>query len=77
MCELMGMSFNRKVKAKFSFKGLLNHSPKNKDGWGLAYYPEGRQAAQVFKEPVKGAASQLAEFIQSYNRIWFHRGWCY
>jgi len=65
MCQLLGLSFNDRVKPEISFRGFMRRGASNPDGWGLALYPDGR-AAQVFKEPVAAGESRLAEFIRDY-----------
>jgi predicted glutamine amidotransferase len=70
MCELLGMSFNHPVRPKLSFPGLIKGAWYNTDGWGVGYYPEGSRTAQIFKEPYNGDASQLAAFLENYERLW-------
>lgn len=67
MCELLGMSFNKPVRPKISFKGFKKRGDRNPHGWGLAYYPD--RSVQVFKEPIKAATSHLAEFIIEYPTL--------
>jgi len=67
MCELLGISCNKKVGASFSFKHLASHSKKNPHGWGLAFYPD--ESVQIFKEPERADESQLAKFIPKYDRV--------
>lgn len=69
MCELMGMSFNNEIHAKFSFREFVNRGSKNPDGWGMAFYPGKSYAAQVIKEPLLARSSSLAGFIKDYHKI--------
>lgn len=63
MCELCGMSFNESVVPNFSFTGFQQRGNKNPHGWGIARY-EGK-AAQIFKEPINAARSDLAKFVSN------------
>jgi glutamine amidotransferase len=67
MCELLALSFNKPVNASLSFRGFRNRGKYNRDGWGYAYYPD--NAAQVIKEPISSASSDLSRFIVDYHRI--------
>lgn len=58
MCQLMGLAFNMKVDAKFSFRGFRHRGKDNPDGWGIAYY-SGNEA-QVFKEQISAEESPIA-----------------
>jgi predicted glutamine amidotransferase len=69
MCELLAMSFSAPVRPQFLFKSLLDGSFANPDGWGIAYYPDGNVSAAVFKEPLSGSESKLAEFVAGYNGL--------
>ena len=69
MCELLGMNFNRPVSCGFSFRGFSNRGNPNPHGWGIALYPEGGKAVQVFKEPLRARSSELAEFVNNYGRL--------
>lgn len=67
MCELLGVSCNKPVRANISFKALKADANDNPHGWGLAYYPD--QSAQIFKEPLKALESELANFVAKYEMI--------
>lgn len=67
MCELLALSFNKKVNAQISFTGFRKRGNKNPDGWGFAFYPD--KAAQIFKEPKNAADSKLSDFIRNYPWI--------
>lgn len=67
MCELLGMSFNQTVKPSLSFRGFRQRGKYNRDGWGVAFYPD--KAAQIFKEPRKATASPLSKFLKDYPEI--------
>jgi glutamine amidotransferase len=58
------MSFNQPVRPNFSFRGFRQRGKENKDGWGIAFYPD--RAAQIFKEPKRAHESPLSEFISDY-----------
>lgn len=67
MCELLGISSNRAVRPNILFKGFKHRGEQNPHGWGLALYPD--KGVQIFKEPLKGNESQLANFLANYNGI--------
>jgi len=67
MCELLGMSFNLPVNPRISFRGFRLRGKYNRDGWGLAFYPD--ESAQIFKEPIKAGESALSEFLKNYTEI--------
>lgn len=52
MCELFGMSCNSPDTAIFSLKKFAELSPKNPDGWGVAYYENGK--AHIDKQTEMG-----------------------
>ena len=65
MCELLGMSFNRAVNPKISFKGFQQRGKSNPDGWGIAYYPD--KSVQIFKEHMQINTSKFADFLKNYS----------
>ncbi|MEM1689123.1 MAG: class II glutamine amidotransferase [Candidatus Hadarchaeales archaeon] len=67
MCELLGMIFNQPVRPNLSFRGFRLRGEKNRDGWGIAYYPD--ESVQVIKEPIRAGESLLSEFIKDYPEI--------
>lgn len=67
MCELLGISSNKAIRPNILFKGFKHRGEKNPHGWGLALYPD--KGVQIFKEPLKGNESQLANFLSNYNVI--------
>lgn len=69
MCELLGLSFNKPVSPRFSFAGLLTQTHHHKNGWGLGSYPNGSNSAQIFKEPLTGKTSPLANFISAPQQL--------
>ena len=69
MCELLGLSFNQTINPSFSFEGLLAGSDINPHGWGLGFYSDNCRSAMLFKEPMIGCCSQLAEFLFSYREL--------
>ena len=64
MCELLGMSFNRAVNPKISFKGFQQRGKNNPDGWGIAYYKN--QQALIKKEPKNAVSS---DFLNNENNL--------
>lgn len=67
MCELLGMSFNQPVKPNVSFRGFRQRGKYNRDGWGIAFYPD--KAVQIIKEARKAPESLLSKFIRDYPNI--------
>lgn len=67
MCELMGMSFAKPIRADFSIREFATRGAENADGWGLAWYPD--QAVAIVKEPVRWHGSEHGDFLQSYVEI--------
>jgi len=63
MCELLGLSFNRNIRPRFSFASLLAGSGHNCHGWGFACYPHGSHSACLLKEPVQGNTSDLSRVV--------------
>lgn len=64
-CELLGFSCSHEVPVHCFFDAFRRHAAtRNRDGWGLAFYPD--TSAALFKEPVSGATSKLAEFLTTY-----------
>jgi glutamine amidotransferase len=61
------MSFNQPVRPSLSFRGFRQRGKDNKDGWGIAFYPD--RAAQIFKEPRKAHESPLSKFIRDYPNV--------
>jgi len=51
MCELLAMSFNLAVRPNISFREFRHRGEKNRDGWGIAFYPD--ESAQIIKEPIR------------------------
>jgi len=64
MCELLGMSFNRAVNPRISFKGFQKRGKNNPDGWGIAYYEN--QQAIIKKEPKNALSS---DFLNNENNL--------
>lgn len=62
MCELMALCFAEPSGPGGLIDAFGARGEANADGWGLAWYPDGRAAA-VAKEPVKWGASPLARFL--------------
>jgi glutamine amidotransferase len=74
MCELLGISCSLKVRPGRYFKTFrrrgeeLPEGEGNPDGWGIAFYPDGK-AAQVIKEAIPAASSKLSEFLSTYEHL--------
>ena len=49
MCELFGMSCQQPDRAVHSLLSFKEFSGENRDGWGLAYYQDGK--AVIEREP--------------------------
>lgn len=62
MCELLGLAFNEPVTVGISFPGFLRRGASNPDGWGLAYFHDGRP--RIRKEPAPANKSPAAEKVQ-------------
>ena len=69
MCQLLGLSFNQEINPGIPFRVLMSRSLAHPDGWGLAAYPDESGSAVVFKEPIPGYDSQLAQFLCSYREL--------
>jgi len=67
MCELLGLVFNQLVRPSLSFRGFQHRGADNPNGWGLAAFPD--ESAQVFKEPLHAAKSELATFLCDYQQL--------
>lgn len=67
MCELFGMSFNQPVKPSLSFRGFRHRGDSNRDGWGLAFYPD--TSVQVIKEEITATESTLSNFLKDYSKL--------
>lgn len=46
MCRLVGVSSNRPVNMELSFREFCEHSVGNPDGYGFAFWPNGRMAIE-------------------------------
>jgi len=55
MCELFGMSCQKPDRALYSLSSFREFSDDNPDGWGLAFYQNGRAVVQ--KEAIKAKSS--------------------
>jgi len=69
MCELLGISCSAKIRPIHYFNAFRQRGKAfaegggNPDGWGIAFYPGGKAAAQLFKEALPAASSRLAKFV--------------
>lgn len=61
MCELLGLAFNRPVDFEFSHTGFRHRSRDNPDGWGVAWFDEGRPV--VRKEPRMALTSERSRAL--------------
>lgn len=64
MCDLLGLSFNTPVTAKISFDVFQQRGTVNPDGWGVAFYQDGR--VQIIKETEPAVDSGLFDFMERY-----------
>ena len=64
MCDLLGLSFNTPVTAKFSLDIFQQSGVQNPDGWGVAFYVDGR--VQIVKEAAPANDSRLFDFVEQY-----------
>ena len=67
MCELMGLAFEKPIRADFSLREFSGRGDDNPDGWGLGWYPD-RSLAHV-KEPVRWGASRFSRFLEAYPNL--------
>ncbi len=65
MCDLLGMSFERRISAKITLDVFQLRGEPNPDGWGLAFYDNGQ--LQVIKEACPATNSPLFDFIERYS----------
>ena len=56
MCELFGVTANRKIKINSLLKTFFEHSVEHRNGWGLAFLDD--NFVSVEKEPVRAIDSQ-------------------
>lgn len=63
MCDLFGMSSDRPRLASESLRSLRDTSVDNPDGWGIAYYQDGK--AHLWKKPEVAVSSRDFEEILS------------
>jgi glutamine amidotransferase len=68
MCELFGLTCNKPVGVGFTWRGFLARGFKHKNGWGVAFYPDGLSAC-VIKEPKPSTDSPMAKFLKSANIV--------
>mgnify|MGYP001626463360 CR=1 FL=1 len=62
LCELFGLSSNKKVNAPELLKEFLKRSKEHPHGWGISWYID-RNMAGLVKEPVAAYESKIARFI--------------
>ena len=67
MCELMGLSFDEPVAAKFLIHEFAARDVENADGWGLAWYPDNSLA--LVKEALTWRKSDYSQFLEGYQRL--------
>ena len=68
MCELFGASFNKQAGIKFAFKNFRERGESHPDGWGLAWYPDGK-SSQIIKEAKSADTSQMSNFLTTQNTL--------
>ena len=59
MCELFGVTANRRVKINDLLKRFFEHSTEHRNGWGLAFLDD--NSVSIEKEPVKASDSLYLE----------------
>ncbi|MEQ8200403.1 MAG: class II glutamine amidotransferase [Syntrophomonadaceae bacterium] len=69
MCELLGISSNRKSNIQFSSQAMQANSRTHSHGWGVAFYPEESGFCQVIKEPRAMKNSHLFEYLRKEDVI--------
>jgi len=67
MCELMGLSFDQPISARFSLQVFSSRDYDNPHGWGLAWYPD--RALALVKEPLNWRSSGYSRFLESYHGV--------
>lgn len=55
MCELFGVTANRRVKINDLLKKFFSHSDEHRNGWGMAFLDD--DSVSIEKEPAKASAS--------------------
>ncbi|MBD3305413.1 hypothetical protein GF339_03465 [candidate division KSB3 bacterium] len=75
MCELFGLSCNKKVSISFSFMGLADASLAHESGWGIGFYRTGNDTvppyATIVKEPIS-ARNSIFNYFLKYGYIQSH-----
>lgn len=64
MCDLLGFSFDTLLRARITLDVFQQRGTVNPDGWGVAFYQEGR--IQVIKEAEAAIDSGLFDFMERY-----------
>ena len=67
MCQLMGMSCNRRAATTFSFTGFSARgglTSDHIDGWGIAFYDD--KVCQVFQDAQPASQSPLADYLRKH-----------
>ena len=55
MCELFGVTANRKIQINDLLKIFFNHSVEHRNGWGLAFLDD--YSVSIEKEPIRAKDS--------------------
>ena len=55
MCEMFGVTANRRVKINDLLKRFFSHSDEHRNGWGMAFLDD--DSVSIEKEPVKANES--------------------
>ncbi|MHA1377888.1 MAG: class II glutamine amidotransferase [Candidatus Helarchaeota archaeon] len=66
MCELCGISSNKKIGFEKIYLEFRSHSDFHKDGWGIAFYEP--RTFNVIKEAKPAYQSSLSKFLANYIR---------
>jgi len=62
------ITYNRPVGVSFTWCGFISGGSRHKDGWGVAFYPDGI-SAYVIKEPRPSTSSPVIQFLMSADLI--------
>ena len=62
------MTCNKPVSISFTWRGFISGGSRHRDGWGVAFYPDGVSACLI-KEPRPSTSSLMARFLKSADLI--------
>ncbi|MBR2213688.1 MAG: class II glutamine amidotransferase [Eubacterium sp.] len=64
MCELFGVTSNKKVQLNDYLKEFISHSDEHPNGWGMAFFDNAKYS--ILREPVKASNSDyLKELLEN------------